>query len=410
VQARRSKLDRSPIALQSLFQHGNHRMTMRPEIRSALIGLDSFVSEAQRQARRTLGRIESVRLVPYRGWVTADKGVVVGRALLADVALEERLLRGPRLFRVAYERFGTLETAPVEVQVAWQGQTASVWSDRGGFIDLSFPLRGDAPIGVTRAELTVADPAGPRSASADVFGLHPRAAFGVISDIDDTVLETELTNPWKRALQLIYSQQRMRLPFDGIAALYQALSQPHNPIFYVSNAPWNLYTHVVELLDHHDIPKGPLLLRDSRIGERVVLDEPTGRVIVHKQRALRRIMEDHPKLSFVLIGDSSRRDPLRYIEVAEAHPDRVAAIYIRRVHGVLARRGSLEQLKERAARAGVELLVAEDTVSIAQHAKSRGFVQPAEVGRVREGKRRDEQSPPTELTSVAAEPGKEPQQ
>jgi phosphatidate phosphatase APP1 len=399
----------APIALQSVCRHGNDGMTMRPEIRSALIGLDAFVSEAQRQARRTLGRVENVRLVPYRGWVTTDKAVVIGRAVLADVALEERLLRGPRLFRVAYERFGTLETAPVEVQVAWQAQVASIWSDRGGFIDVSFPLRDQAPTGVTRAELTVADPAGPRTTSADVFGLHPRAAFGVISDIDDTVLETELTNPWKRALQLIYSQQRMRLPFDGIAALYQALSQPHNPIFYVSNAPWNLYTHVVELLDHHDIPKGPLLLRDSRIGERVVLDEPSGRVIVHKQRALRRIVEDHPKLSFVLIGDSSRRDPLRYIEVAEAHPGRVAAIYIRRVHGVLARRGSLEQLKERAARAGVELLVAEDTVSIAQHAKSRGFVQPAEVGRVREGKRRDELAPPTELTSVAAEPGKEPQ-
>jgi phosphatidate phosphatase APP1 len=381
---------------------------MRPEIRSALIGLDSFVSGAQRQARRTFGRAENVRLVPYRGWVTPDKAVVLGRALLADVALEERLLRGPRLLRVAYERFGTLETEPVEVQVAWQEQTAKVSSDRGGFIDLSFRLRGEAPVGMTRAELTVVDASGARTTSADIFGLNPRASFGVISDIDDTVLETELQNPWKRALQLIYSQQRMRLPFDGIAELYRALSQPNNPIFYVSNAPWNLYAHVVELLDHHDIPKGPLLLRDSRIGERVVLEEASGRVIVHKQRALRRIVEDHPKLTFVMLGDSSRRDPLRYIEVAEAYPGRVAAIYIRRVHGVLARRGSLDLLVDRAARAGVELLVADDTVSIAQHAKSRGFVQPAEVGRVREGKLRDEQAPPTELTSIAAQPGKEP--
>jgi phosphatidate phosphatase APP1 len=334
--------------------------------------------------------------------------VVLSRALLSDVALEERLLRGPRLLRVAYERFGTLETEPLEVKVTWHDQARTVQSDRGGFIDLSFPLRGPAPVGVTRAELTVADASGPRVASADIFGLHPKAAFGVISDIDDTVLETELTNPWKRALQLVYSQERMRLPFDGIAALYQALSQPHNPIYYVSNAPWNLYSHVVELLDHHDIPKGPLLLRDTRIGERVVLDEHSGRVVVHKQRALRRLVEDHPQLSFVLLGDSSRRDPLRYVEVAESFPGRVAAIYIRRVHGVLARRSSLDQLKERSARAGVELLVADDTVSIAEHARSRGFVPAAEVGRVLEGQRRDQQAPPTELTSVAAQAGKEP--
>jgi phosphatidate phosphatase APP1 len=382
---------------------------MRMELRSALLGLDSFASRAQRQARRTLGRVENVRLVPYRGWVTRDKAVVLGRALLCDVALEERLLRGPRLLRVAYERFGTLETEPVQVQVAWQEQTAATTSDLGGFIDVTFPIGGTAPVGMTRAELTIVDAVGSRSVSADVFGLDPRASFGIISDIDDTVLETELSNPWKRALQLIYTQQRMRLPFDGIAALYRALSQPCNPIFYVSNAPWNLYVHVVELLDHHDIPKGPLFLRDSRIGERVVLDEPSGKVIVHKQRALRRIVEEHPGLSFVMLGDSSRRDPLRYIEIAEAYPGRVAAIYIRRVHGVLARRSSLDPLQERARRAGVELLIADDTVSIAQHAKSRGFVQPAEVERVREGQRRDERSPPTELTSVAAQPEKEPQ-
>jgi phosphatidate phosphatase APP1 len=397
---------------------------MQANLRTVLINLDSFVSEAQRRARRALGRVEDVRVIPYRSWVTSDKAVVLGRAVLADVALDERLQHSPRLMRVAYERFGTLEAKPVPVQVAWQGQSATTTSDSGGFIDASFPVRGKAPQHTTRAELSLAiagaaaaasaAPAGtgaagsgPKAASADVFGLHPLAAFGVISDIDDTVLETELSNPWKRALQLIYSEQRMRPPFDGIAALYQALAQQNNPIFYVSNAPWNLYAHVVELLDHHDIPKGPLLLRDSRIGERITPDAQSGQALVHKQRALRRIVEDHPHLPFVMLGDSSRRDLQRYVEIAEAYPGRVAAIYIRRVNGILARRASLEQLEERARRAGVELLLADDTVSMAKHARSRGFVPPAEVSRVREGQRQDAQAPPTELTSLAAAPVKD---
>jgi phosphatidate phosphatase APP1 len=379
---------------------------MRPHLRSVLENVDLFVSEAQRQARRRLGRLESVRVVPYRGWVTREKAVVLGRAVLADVALEARLARSPRVVRVAYERFGTLETSPVPVHVAWEEHSTTVSSDSGGFIDVSFPLHAIAPVHTTRAQLGLPGAAGPASV-AEIFGLHPAAAFGVISDIDDTVLETELSNPYKRVLQLIYSEQRMRLPFDGIAALYQALSQQNNPIFYVSNAPWNLYAHVAELLDHHQIPKGPLLLRDSRIAERVVRDEASGQVLVHKQRALRRIVEDHPKLSFVLLGDSSRRDPQRYVEVAEAFPGRVAAIYIRRVSGVLARRSSLDQLESRAQKAGVELLIADDTVSIAQHARSRGFVPQSEVSRVREGKLEDERAPPTELTSVTSGPPKD---
>lgn len=379
---------------------------MQLNLRTVLTGLDSIVVGAQRQALRTLGRAENVRVIPYRGWVTPSKAVVLGRTVLADVALERQLQRSPRLVRVAYERFGTLETRPVEVRVTWQGQSATTTSDTGGFIDASFPVDGLAPVGTTHAELTVGDAADRTPAAADIFALHPRAAFGIISDIDDTVLETELTNPWKRALQLIYSEQRMRLPFDGIAALFQAFAQLNNPIFYVSNAPWNLYPHVAELLDHNQIPKGPLLLRDSRFAERIVPETPGGPLLVHKQRALRRIVEDHPGLPFVLLGDSSRRDPLRYVEVAERYPGRVAAIYIRQVHGVLARRGSFELLKERAQRAGVEWLVADDTVTIAKHAQSHGFVPAGEVGRVREGKLQDEQAPPAELTSLTSAPDK----
>jgi phosphatidate phosphatase APP1 len=378
-----------------------------PNLRSVLTSLDTVVANTQRTARRAFARAEDVRLIGYRGWVTPDKAVVLGRAVLADVALEARLARMPRLARVAYERFLTLETIAHEVRVSWGGQQAAAVSDSGGFIDVSFPLSA-APLATTHAEIRLTDTAAQAAVAppvlATVFGLNPAASFGVISDIDDTVLETELTNPYRRALQLIYSEQRMRLPFDGIAALFTAFTQRHSPIFYVSNAPWNLYGHVAELLDHHEIPKGPLLLRDSRFAERIVPESPGGELRVHKQRALRRIVEDHPGLPFVMLGDSSRRDPLRYVEVAEAYPGRVAAIYIRRVHGILARRAHLDSLVERARRVGVELLVADDTVSIAEHAKSRGFVPPAEVSRVREGKAQDEREPPTELQSVMPAP------
>jgi phosphatidate phosphatase APP1 len=373
---------------------------MPSALHTLLAQLDTSLAGTQRVLRHALGRRQAVRLVPFRSWVTPSQVMVLGRAVLADVELEAQLDRAPRLLRVAHEKFWTLESRPVAVRAAWEGQSSTVTSDSGGFIDVALPLPGLAPSWMTRAELTLADDPS-CTTSVDVFGLHPKAAFGVISDIDDTVLETELTNPWRRFLQLIYSKQRMRLPFEGIAALYQAFAQANNPIFYVSNAPWNLYEHVVELLDHNEIPKGPLLLRDSRIAERIVRDAASGQVLVHKQRALRRIVEEHPKLSFVMLGDSSRRDPLRYVEIAEAFPGRVAAIYIRRVHGLLARRGSLERLQQRAQRAGVELLCADDTVTIAKHAQSRGFVPASDVERVLEGKARDEQATPIELDAAA---------
>jgi phosphatidate phosphatase APP1 len=373
---------------------------MHPTLRGALIRLDSLLSEAHRHGRRALARQEDVRIVPYRGWLAPGKAVALGRAIQADVGLEARLQRSARLARVAYERFATLDAEAATIRVAWQGQTLTCKAGEAGLIDVSFSISGEAPAHHTRVEMVGDGP----PASGDVLAFNPKAQVGIISDIDDTVIETELTKPWKRALQLIYSEQRMRLPFDGIAALYQAFAHGENPIFYVSNAPWNLYQHVLELLDHHDIPRGPLLLRNSGIVERTAFDSRQGRVLVHKQRALRRIVEDFPALPFVLIGDSSQRDPLRYVEIAEAYRGQVAAIYIRRVHGLFAQRGSLAHLQERAQRVGVELLVADDTVAIAKHAESRGFVRRLDVSRVREGKREDELSPPTELGSISKEP------
>jgi len=319
--------------------------------------------------------------VGYRGWATGEHAVVLGRVVEDDLDAREQLRRVPRLLRVAYERFATLGAAGAPVRVEWKGQQVRATSDAGGFVDVVSPGGGGPPGEVGHALLALDG----SSARAEIYPVPAEATLGVISDIDDTVLETELDHPIGRALQLVYSEERMRLPFDGIAALYQAFTTRGSPIFYVSNAPWNLYQHVVELLDHHEIPKGPVLLRDQGLGER----PPRGGG-VHKQAALRRIVEDCRGLSFVLLGDSSRRDPLRYVEVAEQHPGRVAAIYIREVSGLLARREKLDHLKARAAEAGVELLVAGDTVTIARHAASRGFVPRSEVEHVADGKREDE--------------------
>jgi phosphatidate phosphatase APP1 len=312
-------------------------------IRSYLQRLDESLARGQRAAGALLGRRRRHRAQPFRGWVARDKAVILGRVVDDDVAIQELLARAPRVLRVTYERFATVPAAGVAVHIGYDGQDLAATSDDGGFIDVSVPIDADP---ADRATLTVE---GGAAESAELFVTDPRAAIGFISDIDDTVLETDLVNPLRRGLQLVYGAQRMRLPFDGIAALYQAFVASGSPAFYVSNAPWNLYPHVAELLDHNHIPRGPLLLRDQRLVERRA---PGG--LAHKQVALRRLVEDHPQLTFILLGDSSRRDPLRYVEVAEQHPQRVAAIYIRRVEGWLASRGhDLGALTERARRAGV---------------------------------------------------------
>src|SRR5689334_17979594 len=130
---------------------------MTSTLHGLLARADTTLADAQRQLRHAIGRVEDVRRVPFRSWVTPSRAVVLGRAVLADVELEEKLERGPRLLRVAHQKFWTLESRPVSVRVTWEGQTSCVTSDAGGFIDVSLPLPGPAPTTLTHAQMTLDD-------------------------------------------------------------------------------------------------------------------------------------------------------------------------------------------------------------------------------------------------------------
>ena len=79
---------------------------------------------------------------------------------------------------------------------------------------------------------------------------------------------------------------------------------------------------LIGFLRHRDFPLGPLLLRDL-IGTR------EGRARKHER--IEEILELHPQLPFVLIGDSGEQDPEIYADIVRAHPGRILAVYIREV-------------------------------------------------------------------------------
>ena len=78
-----------------------------------------------------------------------------------------------------------------------------------------------------------------------------QAQFGVISDIDDTIIHTGVvsTLKWKVLLNSIFKSAASRIPLEGAAEFYHKLhrggsGENANPIFYVSHSPWNLYRYL----------------------------------------------------------------------------------------------------------------------------------------------------------------------
>ena len=225
------------------------------------------------------------------------------------------------------------------------------------------------------------------------------AKFGVISDIDDTVIWSNVTNKLKLILTVTLLNERTRMPFKGVAAFYRALQEgasgnENNPIFYVSKSPWNLYTLLVEFFKIHSIPMGPLFLRD--LGS----NQPSTKVN-HKVNRIEMILNRYPHLPFILIGDSGEQDPEIYRDIVKAFPGRIRAIYIRSVNPEPSRIAAIDKLIVEVRETRSPLVLALDTEAAAAHAASEKLISMDGLAEVRSEKKIDKTAP--SATDIAAD-------
>lgn len=159
--------------------------------------------------------------------------------------------------------------------------------------------------------------------NAPVMVPSPDAKYGVISDIDDTVMRTGAyslaRNLWTTATTYITDRE----VFGDTARLLRQLHAGINPVFYVSSSPWNLHTYLNTVFDAHDVPRGPMFLRDLGISETKFVKSSHGS---HKGDAIDAILAANPDLEFVLIGDSGQHDAIVYHDTIERHPGRIRQV------------------------------------------------------------------------------------
>lgn len=334
--------------------------------------------------------------VPYIGFGNAGKLWVKGRVLDESI-FREQSGDDSRWSNLAalYQRLESDEVAGARVRARFREQSHETVTDRGGYFSFEIVPTQAVPGGWQTVDLELPDSRGedgqPVRTKAEVIVPPPTARFGIISDIDDTVLWTNVTNKLNMALMLARSNAHTRKPFKGVAAFYRALKQgasgnEDNPVFYVSSSPWHLFGPLVEFLRVQGIPVGPLLLRELGVREVFKLTSHGN----HKLEKIELILSYYPDMQFVLIGDSGEQDPEIYTEVVRRHPKQVKVIYIRNVNPDPARIEALDTLIEEVSATGTQLILAPDSVFAAAHAAAEGLIHVDWLASVRSDKKEDD--------------------
>lgn len=268
------------------------------------------------------------RLLPFTGYGSPMFVRVLGRVVMTrpDGGTARTPARAPHLEgddRRGWRSFFTAPVGDASITVVVGDQRVAARSDRSGLIDVTVRGHGLAP-GWRRIRIE-AD--GARPVEADVLIVGSRVTFGIVSDIDDTVLSTSLPRPLIAAWNTFLRTEGSRRPVSGMATLYRELRAVDAgiPVFYVSTGAWNTAPQLRRFMRRNGLPEGPMLLTDwgptqtgwFRSGQQ------------HKQASLHRLARDYPQISWLLVGDDGQHDPKIYAAFAKAKPASVMAIAIR---------------------------------------------------------------------------------
>ncbi len=358
--------------------------------------ITSLVHQLENLFDRLKGRIPGrapVQIQPYICMGNRRKIFIKGRVLeykrILPVTNRDRLW--VNLYN-AFQRYESDEVPFAQLRLLCAGQELLVTADEEGYFEawLFFPEMGFRELVILQARLELLAPVrrGQPQPSVEINPLiiPDDCRCGVISDIDDTVIRTDVLRPFKMLVNIFIKSARSRQAFPGTAAFYRALSaggagDNQNPIFYVSTSPWNLFDLLLEYINIQGFPQNPTLyLRDWGITSDELLPVDN---FDHKNLFIHLVLELFPDMRLILIGDSGQQDPEIYAGVAEEFTGRILAIYLREITGRPARIDSVHRLRARLARLGIPVVLADTVLPMAEHAVGRGWISPDAFSQIR---------------------------
>ena len=260
-----------------------------------------------------LGLIRSIMIMPYKGFGN-DKEIYFVVRVIRDRKIGFSNVKDRRWknFRKMYKRFMTWEIPGVRIKATFYGNEVVAITDNEGYAEFQIAVPKFLPITNKWQEvhLEILNQIIPKQGKVHtvnkIFMPSEHLEYGIISDIDDTIVPTGATRIWEMIKTTFLGNAHSRIPFPGVSAFYKALEKGRNeiesnPLFYVSSSPWNLYDFLMEFLEVHHIPKGPLMLRDIGLSRENLI---AGNHFDHKLTQVDKIFSFFSDIPFILIGDS----------------------------------------------------------------------------------------------------------
>lgn len=342
-------------------------------VRQLGLGAESAIDRLKTNLDRFFGGDAPITIQVYQAFGTAQSVRVFGRVLKCQPVSTAEVKTMWTNLHAAYRRFETDEIPHIPVRLsAGTLEVFSTTDEEGYFL---FELDAAQIMeGVEMVQLSATAGEIKASVDAQIELISSQATFGIVSDIDDTIVITQATS-LRRMIQLtLLESARTRVAFSGVSDFYKRLQGECNPFFYVSSSPWNLYQFLIDFMNLNKIPTGAMFLRDFGLDQDKFM---AGTHKMHKVGAIEQILDLTGELPLVLVGDSGQRDPEVYADIARRYPKRIRSVYIRDVTGANRDR-NIQILIDELHLLGIDMLLVPDTRAAVVHASANGLIEEDE--------------------------------
>ena len=343
----------------------------------------SFLQSIKFNIKKKLNLLGPVMIQTYYGFGNGKYFYIKGRIIEKEkINAPEDIDNFLENIHAILERYESDEIPGAKLKATFNGESKELETDDEGFFEVEFnfdkPVKSnDLRISLTLDLLEKISHKDDQTNAGGIFYLPVKETeFGIISDLDDTVIDTKATHFLKKMKTIFLQNSKTRKALPGMAAFLRALhhnktEKPVNPIFYLSGSSWNIFDLLIEFFDYNEIPHGPVFLKDVGIEHGRFIKEDTKK---YKLTRIRKILDTNEKLKFILIGDSGQKDPEVYLKIINEYPDRILSVYIRDVTDG-ERDKEMKRYEKKAAKHNVDMIVIQETIEAATHAAEKGFIE-----------------------------------
>ncbi|MDR2508633.1 MAG: DUF2183 domain-containing protein [Candidatus Ancillula sp.] len=311
-------------------------------IRKALKNLeDSWTRSKNRVLIKHFGY--KLAIIPYTSIGSETSLLIQLRVLLVRKAkINHVLSRGFRSFFTSQA-----PGANIDVMLPGENVGCRLTTDRGGYVikqvnhnlkpgwhKLTIKLATTYVIGHRNKKKVVRSslPSDFGIASTNALIVSQNDATGIICDVDDTVLVSNVPSKLTALKNLLFASPFKRSVVKGMPKLLDSLLEKYQNSFivYLSAGPWNQYGFLKRFITTNKLPFGPLILQDIGPDDTKVFESTK----LHKHNRIEDLLSLFPNVKWLLIGDDGQHDVEIYQRIANLHPTRIKAILIRQLTAV----------------------------------------------------------------------------